>query len=432
MAPSDGTVCVIGAGASGLAALKALVEARIPAECFEKGSHVGGLWRYENDNGVAACYATLRINTWKGITAYSDFPMPPGYSDYADHRQMAAYFDAYADHFELRRRIAFRTEVLRVRPAPDGSWQVELSDGGARRYRAVVVANGHHWSPRRAELPGRFAGLQIHSFEYRTPELFAGRKVAILGMGNSGVDIACDAARTAERVYLSTRRGAHVLPRYLLGLPIDKLGTGIASLLPMPLQRAVLAGLLWIERGPLAKYGLPRPDHKLLESHPTISTDLPSLVQEGKVRMKPSVAELRDDRVCFADGTEELVDILVHATGYEVRFPFLDRSILDTQSAPPPLYLRVVPPERQGLYFIGLVQLVRGSIPRVAELQSRWVAGILSGRLSLPPADEMQARIARRQAEVERRYVRSLRHQLQEDFRPYLRALRVEMRRSAH
>src|SRR3982751_1646164 len=162
-------VCIIGAGSSRIVAAQVLDARGIPFDCLEKGSYVGGNWRYENDNGMSSAYRSLHINTSRKVMAFKTLPMPDHYPDYPDHFQMAAYFDEYVDHFGLREQIRFRTEVLEVEPV-EGEWDVTVESAGgdraSNRYRAVLVANGHHWDPRWPEpaFPGseEFEGEQIH------------------------------------------------------------------------------------------------------------------------------------------------------------------------------------------------------------------------------------------------------------------------------
>ena len=214
-------VCIIGAGASGIVAAKTLHERGIPFDCFEKGSNVGGLWRYENDNGAAVAYKSLHINTSRKKMQFADFPMPSDYPNFPHHSLIARYFDSYVDHFAFREKITFQTAVEHVKPLEGGNFRVVTEDRhGVRRtglYSAVLVANGHHSLPRLPKLPGQFSGQALHSSRYRSADEMAGRRVLVLGLGNSGCDIACDVARVAERTFLSTRRGAHIIPKYVFG-----------------------------------------------------------------------------------------------------------------------------------------------------------------------------------------------------------------------
>jgi dimethylaniline monooxygenase (N-oxide forming) len=218
---------VIGAGSSGIAAAKALHERGVPFTVFEASDRVGGNWVFGNRNGMSAAYRQLYINTSRDRMEYSDFPMPKSYPDYPHHTQIAAYFDAYVDHFGFRDRIRFETKVAHARRRDDGVWELELSDGSLERFDALLVANGHHWDPRWPEpmLPGHetFAGTQIHAHDYRDSDIFAGKHALVPGMGNSAMDIAVEASYVAERTFLAARRGAWILPKYVFGRPVDQL-----------------------------------------------------------------------------------------------------------------------------------------------------------------------------------------------------------------
>lgn len=427
-------VCVIGAGASGITAVKTLKDRGIDCVCFDKGSGLGGNWRYLNDNGLSAAYASLHINTSKTRMAYADYPMPDDLPDYPHHSQILSYFESYVDHFGIRPLIRFRTSVEEVREAGEGGWEVTtIDEGGTRaceRYRAVLVANGHHWDPKWPDFSGNFEGRVLHAHAYETPKGFEDQRVLVVGIGNSGVDIACETSRVSRRTFLSTRRSAHVLPKYAFGKPIDQLATPSSAFLPLALQNLVYKVILSVARGPQNGFGVREPDHALLSAHPTISADLLNLVGHGRIKMKPDIEELRGESVRFSDGSEEEIDILVYATGYKVTFPFFQEDLLRTPDNRVRLYRHVVHPEHPGLYFIGLVQPL-GAVMPLAEAQSQWVAGVISGECGLPPAEVMERQIERDLTAMAKRYVASPRHTIQVDFYPYLRVVRKEMKRRA-
>ena len=428
--------CIVGAGSSGIVCAKILRERGIPYDCFEKGSGIGGNWRYGNDNGVSAAYKSLHINTSKAKMAYSDFPMPEDYPDFPHHSQILDYFEDYVDHFGIRDSITFHTTVRRIEPAGDGrdahGWDVTVQgpDGETRteRYGAVLVANGHHWCAHRPEFPGRFDGLEIHSHDYKTPDVIQGKRVLVIGVGNSGVDIACESARFAERTFLSTRRGAHVVPKYILGRPLDEWNSPFTSRLPMWLQRPVFRLLLFLSRGQQRRYGFPTPDHPFGAEHPTVSNELLNLVGHGRITVKPNLTDRLGDRVRFEDGSEEEVDVIVYATGYEISFPFLDRELVNPERNELPLYHRVVRPDLPNLYFVGLVQPLGATMP-LAEIQGEWVADLLEGTAGLPSAEEMEEELRKEREEVRKRYVDSRRHTIQVDFYPYCRTVERERRK---
>lgn len=420
---SDRDVCIIGAGSSGLAAAKVLHERGIPFDCFELGSGIGGLWRYNNDSGLSPAYKSLHINTSRDVTGFSDFPMPGDLPDFPHHSQMLEYFESYVDHFGFRDQITFCTKVVEVRPE-DGAYLVvtEDRDGqrNSRRYGAVVVANGHHSQPRTPKFPGKFQGQTLHSRDYRTPAGLEDKRVLVVGMGNSGCDITCEVSRIANRTYLAARRGAHVIPKYLFGIPMDQLCPGFLwRWLPLSVMRMMFNVVLGLSRGRQAGYGVPPPQHRILEEHPTVSSDLLNLVGHGRIQIKPNVEELLGDRVRFSDGSVEEIDTIIFATGYQISFPFLDSSIVDSEDNEVTLYKLVAHPDYPGLYFVGLVQ-PWGAIMPLAEAQAKWVADLLEQKCGLPDRDRMLQDIEQDRRAMRKRYTQSARHTIQVDFFPYL------------
>ncbi len=398
---------------------------------------IGGNWRYENDNGTSSAYKSLHINSARKLMSYKAFPMPEDYPDYPSHWQVAKYFDDYADRFGLKERIAFRTEVVSVEPAGEGEWEVTVEDPDGRRterYRAVIVANGHHWKPRWPEPPfagaDEYEGEQMHVHHYREPDVLEGKRVLVLGIGNSAVDVAVESSRIADKTFLSMRRGAYVLPKFLGGKPIDEASPPISTYLPMSVRRFFMNRLLKMTVGEMTDYGLPKPDHKLLEAHPTVSSELLPRLGHGDITVKANIDRFSGGRtVRFADGSEEEIDLVVYCTGYEISFPFLDEGVFVAQDNRMPLYKRAVSVENPGLYFIGFIQPL-GPVMPIAEAQSEWIADLLSKRAALPPATEMREEIAAYERWMDKRFVSSKRHTIEVDFHPYLREIRRERKRS--
>ncbi len=432
-------VCVIGAGSSGIVACQVLKARGVPFDCFEKGSQVGGNWRFENDNGMSSAYRSLHINTSRKVMAFKAFPMPDHYPDYPNHFQMAAYFDEYVDHFGLREEIRFRTEVVSADPV-DGEWEAVVEDSDGRRetlrYRTVVVANGHHWDPRGPEpaFPGadEFAGEQLHAHHYREPDVLPGKRVLVLGLGNSAVDIAVESSRIADKTFLAMRRGAYVLPKYINGKPIDETSNPVISALPLAVQRFFVTRALGIAAAAdMTAYGLPKPDHKLFEAHPTVSSELLPRLGHGDILVKPNIDRFSGGRtVRFADGSEEEIDLVVYCTGYKMTFPFFAPAVFAAPDNRLPLYRRVVSVERPGLFFIGFIQPL-GPIMPLAEAQMEWVADLLDGRATLPAPAAMRGAIGKEERKMGKRFVASKRHTVEVDFYPYLREIRRERKQAA-
>lgn len=423
-------ICIIGAGSSGVAVAKALKEQGLAFDCFEKGSDIGGMWRYRNDNGLSSAYASLHIDTSRDNLGYPDFPIPNSRPDFLSHRDFLAHLEAYADHFGIRPLVRFRTTVEEVTPEPDGRWRVRLEGGETRSYRAVIVANGHLWDPRWPQFPGTFAGEQIHAHHYRDAAPFEGKAVLVVGLGNSAVDIAVDLCRRAASVTVSTRRSAWIMPKYLMGIPVDRWSAFLSRRLRLPtrLTRMIMARLIRLAVGDQRRFGVPRPAHPMWREHATMSQELLPYIGHGWISVKPDVTLLDGDGVQFADGSRARFDRIVHATGYRTTFPFLAPDIFTAEGGAVDLYRRIVAPGRPGLLFAGLVQPIGPTIPLV-EIQARWIAALLAQRLVLPPVEAMAREIALHHERQRSTYLDSARYALEVDFKTYARQLNGDLRR---
>jgi hypothetical protein len=425
------TVCLIGAGSSGITAAKALKENGISFDCFEKGSQIGGNWRFNNDNGMSSAYRSLHINTNRLIMAYSDYPMPAEYPMFPHHSHIINYFDNYVDHFRLREDIQFNTEVKAVTPNNDGTFTVETNKG-ASLYSNVIVANGHHWNPRfpQPAFEGNFTGEILHSHFYKEVEQLKNKDILVVGMGNSAVDIACEAARTySGKVVISTRSGANIVPNWLWSIPFDSLANSLTSKLPMAIQRLFLSSALRLARGNQEDFGVPKPKRPLLSEHPTLSQDLLNLSGRGSIKFKPNIKEFKGKTVVFEDGTQQDFDMIIYATGYKVTFPFLKNQSFDVSETNDfRLYKKVIHPDFPGLFFLALIQPL-GAIMPLAEVQSKWIAKILKGETKLPNKEEMIKSIQEDKQAMAKRYKESPRHTLQVDFHPYKESIEREIKR---
>jgi cation diffusion facilitator CzcD-associated flavoprotein CzcO len=420
-------VCIIGAGSSGITAAKAMVDAGISFDCFERGSHVGGNWVYKNDNGLSACYESLHINTTTQIMAYHDHPMPASLPAYPNHYQIKRYFDDYVDHFGLRQRITFNTSVKHAERLPDKRWRITLDNGEQRDYDKLVVANGHHWDPRWPEpaFAGKFDGAQIHSHSYCNPTDpvdMQGKRVLIVGMGNSAMDIACELSRigVARKVFLSARRGVWIMPKFVAGRAI---AGNTPPFMPWWLQSILFMPILKLVAGAPQDFGLPKPNHIFLRAHPTISQEIYGRIGSGDVTPKPDIRKLLGDRVEFADGSTDAIDVIIYCTGYKISFPFFDATTLSAPNNDIRLWNHMVKPDIDNLYFVGLFQPI-GAVMPMAERQSKLIAAHIDGRLQFPTPTQMQADIDRDWNSMQRRYVKSVRHTIQVDAEPYMRRLK--------
>ncbi|SFW32671.1 NAD(P)/FAD-dependent oxidoreductase [Nitrosovibrio sp. Nv17] len=310
--------CIIGAGPSGLAQARALGALGLPFDVFERHRDVGGLW--DIDNPGTPVYEHAHFVSSRTQSGFTDFPFPPG-ADYPRRDEVHAYLRAFADAYDLRRHIHFSSEVTRVEPA-EGMWAV-TAQGRTRIYRSVICASGMHWSPNLPEIPGRFIGWQRHAIGYRSPEEFRGQRVLVVGAGNSGCDIATEAARNARAAYHSLRRGYHFLPKHMFGKPADVYERE-NEWIPLRIRQWVLARMLAAMQGDLTRYGLQRPRHRILESQPIMNSDILSCIAHGDLIPKPDVLRFDGSTVHFADGSTIEVDQVVFATGYRAALPYLD------------------------------------------------------------------------------------------------------------
>jgi hypothetical protein len=359
---------------------------------------------------------------------YPSFPMPEWFGEFPRHSEMARYLGAYAEANGLRGSIRLGTTVERLEPAADGRWRITLDDGSKRTYGAVVLATGLFWCPRRPSYPGSFAGTMSHSHEYRMPQPFAGRRVLVVGAGQSAAEIAVEVSTVADRTFMSVRGGVHVIPRWIGKGPYDAADFAPLNRLPWRLLNMIYQTRVARALGPVPAQW-PLPAHRLLEAIPIVSSDLIPAVRRRDVVVKPAIDELRGDRVSFVDGSEEQVDSIVNATGYEISMPFLRSSLVAVNGRELPLYRRIAPPEVRGLYFAGFLDAPGGLLP-VVETQGEWIAAVLTGRLRLPPAAEMRRAIERSEQRTRRRFPNERPDSVRCDPHAYRRLLQSDLRRA--
>ncbi|XP_056379257.1 flavin-containing monooxygenase 5-like [Hyla sarda] len=430
-------VAVIGAGASGLVAIKSCVEEGLEPTCFERSEDIGGLWRF-NENpeaGRASIYRSVIINTSKEVMCYSDFPIPEDYPNYMHNSKILLYFRLYAEHFQLLQYIRFKTTVCSVKKRPDfatsGQWEVITEKDGNREsdiFDAVLVCSGHHTE---AHLPldsfrgiDKFKGRYLHSRDYKSPEDFKGQRVIVIGIGNSGGDIAVELSRTASQVFLSTRRGSWILNRVSdHGYPMDLLRlTRFFNTLKNSLPTSLLNHIAESElnkRFDHAIYSL-KPKHRLFSQHPMVNDDLPNRIIAGTVLVKSNVAKFTETDAIFEDETvEKNIDAVIFATGYTFSFPFCEE--LKVAHNKVSLYKYTFRPEleKQTLAVIGLIQPL-GAIMPISELQCRLATRIFAGKKLLPSVSDMKEDIRKKAEEMQKRYVCSQRHTIQVDYLEFM------------
>ncbi|PRX46647.1 cation diffusion facilitator CzcD-associated flavoprotein CzcO [Prauserella shujinwangii] len=420
--------CVIGAGLSGLCAGKMLTDYGVPYECFESSDRIGGNWAFGNPNGHSSAYRSLHIDTSKHRLSFKDFPMPEHFPDFPHHSEIKEYLERYAAAFGLHDNIRFRTTVEHARRRPGGGWEIRTGHGERHTFDALVVANGHHWDPRYPDFPGEFTGESIHSHHYVDPgdplDLH-GKRILVVGMGNSAADIAVELSQRAlgNTVVVSTRSSAWIVPKYVLGVPADRL-FATSPHVPLSWQRWLFRKSPVLLTGRPERFGLPTPNHHFLEAHPTQSQELPVRLGSGDVTAKPDVSRLDGRRVHFADGSSAEFDAVVYATGYNISFPFFDPGFLSAPGNRLRLYKRMFRPGLDDLVFVGFAQATPTLFPFV-ECQARLLAAYLAGIYRPPGEREMWRTIA----EDERRFVAHFadrpRHTQQVDYFVYEHDIRV-------
>ncbi|MDG3014695.1 flavin-containing monooxygenase [Speluncibacter jeojiensis] len=424
------TVCIIGAGCSGFTTAKRLKDFGIAYDCFEMSDDVGGNWYYNNPNGKSACYQSLHIDTSTTRLEFEEYPAGKDWPHFPHHTLIHQYFRDYVDHFGVRETITFNTAVERAARRPGGGWEVTLDTGETRTYDALVVANGHHWNPRIPEYPGSFDGTVIHSHDYRTPFEpvdMHGKRVMVVGMGNSALDIASEVSSrsVAEHLWLSARRGVWVLSKYRGGKPADKMM--MPPWMPKKLGLAISRRAIKKTLGNMEDYGLPKPDHEPLSAHPSVSIDFLAKAGSGDVTCVPAIARLDGDAVVLTDGQRIEVDVLVFATGYQMTFPFFDDADLQPDSDHRyPLFKRIMKPGVDDLYYAGLAQS-SPTIVNLAEQQSKLIARHLAGQYVLPPEHEMCELITHDENKHLAQYYNAPRHTIQIDFARYTKDLLKEI-----
>lgn len=387
------TTAVIGAGISGLTASKMLNDYGVPYTTFETSDRVGGNWAFGNPNGHSSAYRSLHIDTSKHRLSFKDFPMPDEYPDFPHHTQIKAYLDDYADAFGLRENIEFRNGVVHAKRLPDGGWEILDQAGDTRRFDLLVVGNGHHWDPRFADFPGEFTGVSIHSHHYidpKDPLDFTGKRILVVGIGNSAADIAVELSSKSlqNEVTLSTRSSAWIVPKYTYGLPADKYYM-TTPYLPLKWQRWFVQKMQFMTGSNPELYGLPKPNHKFFEAHPTQSVELPLRLGSGDIAPKGNVARLDGETVHFEDGTSSDFDVIVYATGYNITFPFFDPDFISAPDNHISLYKRMFKPGIDDLVFVGFAQATPTLFPFV-ESQARLVGAYAAGQYRLPSVAEME------------------------------------------
>lgn len=380
------TYLVIGAGPTGLAAIQSMKAAGHAVEAVEQNADVGGQWLF--GAAPSAVYASTHLISSKRTTAFADFPMPEDWPAYPSHRQVLGYLQDYARHFDLYPLIRFDTGVRTLKQEGRG-WRATFSDGTSADYAGVIIANGHLSDPLIPETSGSFDGPVMHAKDYKTADIFEGKRVLVAGMGNTGCDIVVDAVHRAQRVLWSVRGGNHFVPKFLAGKPADE-GNHKPKrfIIPKNLRSRLHEPILRFIVGPPERFGLPKPEHRLYDRTPIVNSLVLQHLGQGDVALRKPIREFADKRVVFSDGHSDEVDLVLLATGYRITFPFLeDLSALDWQETvgAPKLFMNMFPSNDTGLYVAGLLEGA-GVGWEGRALQARVISAYLGARAARPDA----------------------------------------------
>lgn len=370
--------CIIGAGPAGLGVARRFAEAGIAFDVLERHKDVGGIWDLENPG--TPMYESAHFISSKALSGYTDFAFPEGTPDYPSRAQVLAFIRSYADHHGLRKYVEQGVEVLNMEKHAAG-WLLQLRGQPPRIYRGVVLANGHQWVPNLPEYPGAslFRGQLLHAVDYRSPALFEGKRVLIVGCGATAIDIANDAATRAQRVVLSARRGHYFVPKHMFGRPTDVWASD-GPALPAPLRQALLSRLLKWLHGDLSRYGMPEPDYKILERPPILNSMIFEHLSHGRIQAKPDVRRIDENGVQFKDDSFERFDVIVYCTGYHECWPFLPAHYLRA-TGENDLYLQVFHRRFDDLFVAGMLRSNAGGFA-VFEQQAEAIARAIL----VPPA----------------------------------------------
>lgn len=419
---------VIGAGVAGLCAAKYLIEAGFEdVTIFEIGTQIGGLWCYENDNGLSSAYKTLHINSARNITHFSDFPFRAGVQTFPDHADMHEYLVSYAEKFDLVKRIRFKTRITSVEPArghtdDEPKWQVTAESGESLVFDRVIVASGHLSTPAHDPmLRDRFEGEYLHSHYYREPLPFVGKRVCVVGAGNSGCDIASDICMTAAKTVLVARSGVLIAPKLIFGKPFTDFTIRMDhEWFPDWLRRRIIAFFIRLFHGKMTDLGF-KPMKR--RAHSLSNAVLVQHITYRRLEVKTGISAVEGKTLNFDDGTSEEFDVLIAGTGYIYDIPFLSQDLVSTKDNRIELFKRVVPPDHRGLYFIGFLNTTT-SLPNAFEHQMRWLIPIETGNAVLPTPQEMRRDIEEKKAFIAKHYYAAMRHSLEEPHMVYLPELR--------
>ena len=426
-------ICIIGAGPCGITSAKNLLQqGQSDITVFEKNSQLGGNWFFDEQNEHSSVYETTHIISSLWRSEFEDFPMPQGYPAYPSHRQLLTYFNNYAEHFGVNKFIRFNTCVDKITQCADKQWHVVYHDEMGEHeelFDYLLVANGHHWDPLMPSYPGQFNGNIIHAHSYKKADPFKNQRVLVVGGGNSACDVAVEIARVSSKSCISMRQGQHIFPKFIFGKPTDEVFSKI-SWMPIWCKELLATFVIRILQGRYDKYRLQKPVGKPFEVHPTINSELLYFIRHGKVSPRKGIERFEGNMVHFVDGRKDEFDTIIFATGYKINFPFFSNDLIDfSQLTHVPLYRRMIHPEFDNLFFIGLFQ-PQGCIWPLADYQAKIAASIISGALKKP--DNLLHKIQKDRIETQGQFRKNTRHALEVDYNTFRKQLLNEIKKSTN
>ena len=377
-------VCVVGAGQAGLAAARALKQVGIAFDVFERNPGVGGIWNPDYPGRPMYDSAHFISSKDAPTSTYRGHPFPTDAAIYPSHAQVLAYLKRFAETEELMPHIRLSTPV-EAAEWTGRLWRVQAR-GEVSSYAAIVCASGTLWDPIVPDLPGAelFRRTIRHSVSYRAADEVRGKRLLVLGAGNSGVDIACDAARVAASVSLSMRRGYWFVPKFIAGEPTD-LFFRRRDALPDWAHPPDAAELLRLLVGPPECFGLQSPDHPPFAAHPVMNSEALHHMGHGRIRPRREIKRLEADSAVYADDAREVIDEIILATGYRASVPYLAKDTFDFDGGNrPKLWMRLFHPSRPMLYGLGFIE-TNSSVFRLLDLGAGLIAQHLAGKLRGDP-----------------------------------------------
>tara|TARA_B100000787_G_C16197623_1_gene302101 strand:+ start:3090 stop:4397 length:1308 start_codon:yes stop_codon:yes gene_type:complete len=422
-------VCIIGAGPSGLPAIKNISEAGISVIAYDYNGDVGGNWIYNEKVSHSSVFETTHIISSKTLSQYEDFPYGPEISDYPSHEELRNYFQSYAKHFNLYPHIQFNTLVKSCVRLASNDWEVTTikdENEHVEIFTDLVVCNGHHWEPKYPVYPGKFTGDFLHSHQYKKAAPFRDKKVLVIGGGNSACDVAVETSRISAKTSISWRRGYRIIPKFLMGKPTDVFAIKM-NFLPIFLRNLLAGFIAYINNGSNKIYGLPEPDHKFGATHPTINSELLYKIRHGKIKPKLEIERFDGKKVFFKDKSYEEFDVIIACTGFVLAHPFFDESFLNYREGPVPLYLKMFHPEHDNLYFIGMFQPL-GCIWPGAEQQSKLAALAIKEIWKRP--SNIESLCQREVTHPHMKQINTNRHRITVDFHRFIRDLKIQIKKA--